>query len=121
MEERKKPNVPSFLLGQLVATVQLLEEDVKEHDNPLDNSITTAETYFNDMIEDPESTLAMIEEKLAPNRERLSHPDKPKLVREMKLIYKIKAQYQMSHEHLNEDEFFKGYYQQIKKYYELDE
>ncbi|MFI3254163.1 MAG: type I-C CRISPR-associated protein Cas8c/Csd1 [Eubacteriales bacterium] len=120
MEERKKPTVPSFLLGQLEATLQLLEEDVKQHENPNDNSITVAETYFNDFIENPESTLAKIEAKLAPERERLAHPDKIKLIREMKLIYKIKDQYTMTNEHLNEDEFFKGYYQQIKKYYNLD-
>ncbi len=120
MAERKLPIVPSFLLGQLVATVQLIEEDVKEHDNPKDNSLTVAEEYFNEMIENPKNALAMIESKLAPARERLSHPENHKLVRDMKLIYKIKQQYRISSEHLNEEEYFKGYYQQLKKYYDVD-
>ncbi len=64
---REKPLVPSFLLGQLVATVQLLEEDVKEHDSPMDNSPTVAENYFNDMIEEPKQTLERIEAILAPH------------------------------------------------------
>lgn len=118
MEERERPIVPSFLLGQLVATAQLLEEDVKEHDDPTSNALTVAETYFNDMIEEPERTLKAIEEKLAPKRERLKNPDKKQLVKDMTLIYRIKKQYQMSDEHLNEEEFFKGYYQQLKRYYD---
>lgn len=118
MTENRKI-VPSFLLGQLVATAQLLEEDVKEHDAPSDNSLTIAETYFNEMIENPDSTLHLIEEKLAPLRGRLQKPDKVQLVRDMTLIYRIKKQYKMSDEHLNEDEFFKGYYQQMKKYYDI--
>lgn len=117
MEERQKKVVPSFLLGQLIATIQLIEEDVIEHDNPSDNTITVAETYFNDMIEEPETTLKRIEEKLLPNGERLSHFQEKRLGNDMKLILKIKQQYRMTDEHLDEDEFFKGYYQQLKKYY----
>lgn len=118
MDEKKKPVIPSFLLGQLIATVQLIEEDVKEHDNPNDNHLTIAETYFNDMIEEPEATLKKIEESLVPREERLSNPEKKGLIRDLTLIKKIKNQYSMSDEHLNEDEFFKGYYQQMKKYYD---
>lgn len=120
MSEEKKAIVPSFLLGQLIATVQLMEEDVKEHDDPADNHLTIAETYFNDMIEEPDATLRLIESQLAPNRERLKNLEKTQLVRDMTLIYKIKKQYQMNDEHLNEDEFFKGYYQQLKRYYDVD-
>lgn len=118
MEEKKRPIVPSFLLGQLIATVQLMEEDMKSHDDPSSNSLTIAETYFNEMIENPEATLNLIESQLAPSRERIKNGEKKQLVRDMTLIYKIKKQYDMSDEHLNEDEFFKGYYQQMKKYYD---
>lgn len=120
MEERKKAIIPSFLLGQLLATVQLIEEDVKSHDAPSDNSLTIAETYFNDMIENPQSTLNAIESRLNKNQQRLSNPGDKKLIRDMTLIRKIKNQYQMTDEHLNEDEFFKGYFQQLKRYYHDD-
>lgn len=118
IEKKKRAIVPSFLLGQLVATAQLLEEDVKHHDDPLDNSLTVAETYFNEMIENPDNALHQIEQLLEPHRERLKNVEEKSLVRDMTLIYRIKTQYQMSDEHLNEDEFFKGYYQQLKRYYD---
>lgn len=120
MEEISKPIVPSFLLGQLMATVQLLEEDIKSHDAPNDNSLTVAELFFNEMIEHPEKTLAVIEQRLAPRKDRIRNAENKKLVRDMTLIYKIKKMYQLSDEHLNEDEFFKGYYQQLKTYFDKD-
>lgn len=117
MAEKKKRMMPSFLLGQLLATAQLLEEEMIHHSDPMSNALTVAETYFNDMIEEPAHTLARIEELLAPSRPTLAHSDNQQLVRDMTLIYKIKKQYDIDDSHLNEDEFFKGYYEQLKRYY----
>lgn len=122
MEEtikREKPLVSSFLMGQLMATARLIEEDEKEVQKPDDNSLTVAETFFHDMIEKPASTLKLLESRLMPRREALEKTGKTQLIREMKLIYKVKNQYTISNDHpLDSEEFYKGYHQQLKKYYD---
>lgn len=119
-EQREKAVVPSFLLGQLIATARLLEEDEKEQNDPTDNSLTVAETFFHEMIDRPEQTLKMIESKLLPRRSSLEQTGRKQLVRDMTLIYKIKNQYKMAEGQLDEEEFFKGYNQQLQKYYKAD-
>lgn len=116
----KKPLIAPFLLGQLVATMQLLEEDVKSHDAPHDRSLTVTETYINDLLEEPESTLRKMEKILAPKRERMRHVEKKQLLHEMILIYKIKDQYDLDNERLDEDKFYQGYFKQMLKYYKED-
>lgn len=117
--KKEKPFVPSLLIGQLVATARLLEENEKEVRNPEDNSLTVAEIFFHDIIEKPESTLKLLESRLMPRRQEIEKVVNKQLIREMKLIYKIKDQYRVSDEQaLNDEDFFKGYHQQLKKYYD---
>lgn len=122
MEENvtnEKPLVSSFLMGQLLATARLIEEDEKEVKRPEDRDLTIAETFFQEMIDRPASTLQQLESHLMPRREELEKTGKKQLIREMKLIYKVKNQYTISNDHpLDEEEFFKGYTQQMKKYYD---
>lgn len=115
----KKP-ISSLLLGQLVATVQLMEEAVKEHDNPSDNSLTVAEEYFNEVIENPATALIQMEQKLEPMKPRLDNIEKKALVRNLNLILKVKEQCNVTDEHVDEDEFYKGYQQQLKKFTKFD-
>lgn len=115
----KKP-ISSLLLGQLVATAQLMEEAVKAHDNPLDNSLTVAEEYFNEVIENPATALLTMEEKLLPIKHRLENIEEKALLRNMSLILKVKEQCQITDEHVDEEEFYRGYQQQLKKFTHFD-
>lgn len=122
MEEnltKPKPLVSSFLMGQLLATARLIEEDEKMVKRPDDRDLTLAETFFHEMIDRPATALAELESHLLPRREELEVTGKKQLIREMKLIYKVKNQYTVSNEHpLDPEEFYKGYTQQMKKYYD---
>lgn len=114
-----KPPVSSFLMGQLLATARLIEEDEKAVKHPEDKDLTLAETFFQEMIDRPASTLEKLEEHLMPRREELEKTGKIQLIREMKLIYKVKKMYAISDQQpLDEEEFFKGYTQQMTKYYD---
>lgn len=115
----EKPPVSSFLMGQLLATARLIEEDEKAAISPECRDLTLAETFFQEMIDRPASTLAQLESHLMPRREELEKTGKIQLIREMKLIYKVKNQYTISDDYpLDEEDFFKGYTQQMKKYYD---
>ncbi len=115
----KKP-ISSFLIGQLVATAQLMEETSMHERDPNDDHVTVAEDCFNEVIEHPASALHTLEERLAPQRFRLSHIHEENLLKDMKLIYKIKDQYAINDEHLDEEEYLKGYFQQLKRYFKED-
>lgn len=112
-----KKQDPSYLLGQLVGTAQCLQEAFKMQTDPSDNSLTVAEQYFNDMIEEPRSTLLRLERDLAPLENKFHAAlDKEQVMADMMFINKLKDRYELTDEHLDEDEYFKGYQQQVKKF-----
>lgn len=115
------PKDPSYLLGQLVGTAQCLQEALKEKEHEDDNHLTWAEEYFNDMIEEPATTLKHLEDKLEPFKFKFAHLDEEKMLRDMQLIYKLKNTYNITDEHLDEEEYFKGYQSQVKRFFEEHE
>ncbi|MFI3253544.1 MAG: type I-C CRISPR-associated protein Cas8c/Csd1 [Eubacteriales bacterium] len=119
-QKEEKKNISSLLLGQMVATLQLMEESVKHHDNPKDNSLTIAEEYFNEVIENPAHALLDMERKLEPLKDRLENIEEKALIRNIHLIMKVKDQCNVTDEHVDEEEFYRGYQSQLKKFMKLD-
>lgn len=114
----EKKQISGYLLGQLVATAQLLEEAVKAKFNPEDNHPTVAEDYLNEMMECPASALKQLEDHLEPMRFRIEHLEQKDLLHDWELIHKMKARYKMTDEHLDEEEFLKGYMEQLRLHFE---
>lgn len=117
MEEKKKPTVSSFLLGQLIATLRLVEEDINAAENETGHGITIAGKYFDEMLQNPAATLIKIEEEIEPRQEQFDNPTNKQLTRELALIHRLKNLYEMPDHPVDEEEFFKGYNQQLKKYH----
>lgn len=113
---QKKEQDPSYLLGQLIGTAQCIEEALKAKVDPMDNSLTVSEECFNEMIENPASTLRVLYKELERQSEPAHHLGRDQLIKEMELIQRLAKKYNFHDEHLDEDAYFKGYYEQLKKH-----
>lgn len=119
-KNNEKPLISGFLLGQLVATAQLLEESTKAMTNPEDNYPTVAEVLLNEVIENPRAALLQLQHKMRTMEKHFQDIENQGILRDMILINKIKGHYRIPNEQLdkiNERDYLAGYFKQLRKYF----
>lgn len=105
---------PSFLLGQLVGTSQLLHDVVATLNVTVDHS-----TFFNDIPPDLDShalCLLLLQRELAPYEPYLKESGKESLLEDMKRIHALKVKYDFEQEELDKIAYDQGYQHQLEKY-----
>lgn len=105
---------PSFLLGQLVATAELLQEIVESLEIKVDYTALTEN--IPEGMDAHELSLLLLKRELEPYEKYLYALGKEQLLADMKRIHTLKVKYDFEEEHLDQELYQLGYQEQLDKY-----